>query len=149
MDKLYNYAKAHYIKTLEDHIRLLKLDFIKHSATEEFYTELFDVVHFLWEQMEAIGEPVNSDTNCSTIMQNIAIREFELANFIKKAIKENSDIGMDNLLRDLYQTGQKRLAKIESLLKEEQENEKNEEDEENEETEDKGYENKKTIKIPK
>jgi DNA-binding ferritin-like protein len=92
MHTLYNFTKKLYIKSVEAHIRLLTLDYTKHQATEAVYEDLFDVFHKVGEQSEAIGEPINEDTECKAIIQDLIDDETKLASIIEKQVKDGLDL---------------------------------------------------------
>lgn len=119
MHNLFNEAKDNYINMVDAHIRLLKLDFTKHEATREFYEEMFNDYHSIWEQLESIDEPISLKDNCNEIMKELYKEAEEYKNNIGKSLNDKLDYWSDNLLRWLYEKAQKRCVRLYSLLEKE------------------------------
>ena len=113
---MYNQAKANFSKSLDYHIRLLKLDYLMHQATADVYQFHFDLAHELWEKEESIGYPIISETDkqamIKTMYQDL---EDTIGGLAKMAAKEK-DLGKQNFLLGKLDEAQLLCAKINSLI---------------------------------
>lgn len=114
---LYDLAQQLFIKAIDFHIRLLKLDYVKHKATEEVYDYAFDLMHKLWEKYESMDMPVIEDNSTNGMINELYKEVEDMKETLKEAIPETEDEWLKNLLISKYDDIQTICAKLESLTK--------------------------------
>lgn len=84
----------------ELHILTKTTDHLFHTASEKWYEDSFDVFHTIAEKRQDIGEDKSMD--CHTAAKEALPILEKVRDTLDKMIKENKDVGMDNLLRSHY-----------------------------------------------
>lgn len=114
---IYELSQQLFIKAIDFHIRLLKLDYTKHQWTQEVYEFAFELMHDLGEQYESLWLPVIEDAS-TMAMINELYQEFEdMKQTLADSIAEETDEWLKALYQEKLIKAQKVCAKLESLTK--------------------------------
>lgn len=113
---LYKDLKALFELSLDTHIRLLKLDWTKHSATKEAYEFAFDLAHDIWEKMECVDRPINDNDQPHEMIEELYDKFEDIKEKLKKEIDKETDLWVQNLLLSKLDQLQLICAKLESLM---------------------------------
>jgi len=113
---MYEFAKSMFTKSLDFHIRLLKLDYIKHQFTADLYQFYFDLAHDLGEKSEAMNRPVIENDDCEAMIDELYADAETVKQSLTVAIAEEKDEWAKNLLIGKLDSFQTLCAKLESLL---------------------------------
>lgn len=114
---LYDLAQQLFIRAIDIHIRLLKLDYVKHKATEEVYDYAFNLMHELGEKYESMWMPVIDDNSTNWMINELYKEVEDMKESLKEAISEEEDEWVKNLLISKYDAIQLLCVKLESLTK--------------------------------
>ena len=109
-------AAETYVSMLDFHFRTIGVCWEKHKASEEAYEGLFDVLHETAEKFFAANRPKIDDDSES--MDAYAKIE-SLKESFAKAIKEEEDEGVKNVLIQSYDSLQQICAKFYSVTENE------------------------------
>lgn len=113
---MYEQARKLFQKSLDFHIRLMGLDYIKHKATEEVYTFFFDLMHDIGEKNEAMGRPIIADDDCEAMIIELYEDTIIMKSELDKAIKAEKNEWAKNLLIGKLDSLQQLSIKVESLI---------------------------------
>lgn len=114
---MYKLAQKMFIEAMNYHIRLLKLDYTKHSATADVYDYFFDFMHEVGEQYEAVDRPIFSTDDANVIIENLYEDIEKFKDSLYEEIKKEKDEWVKNLLLAQLQSIQPLCAKVQSLIK--------------------------------
>lgn len=116
-----------FARLLAIHIATKTVNTPFHSDTEKAYTLAFDIDH----QIREMRQDLEIDA-CSEV-EDVATESYDLAEelkaYLKDEIKTNKDIGMDNLLRTLYERANGVCGTLRGYAKEAKEEEAEDETE--------------------
>ena len=113
---MYEFAKSMFTKSLDFHIRLMKLDYIKHQFTADLYQFYFDLAHDLGEKNEAMNRPVIENDDCEAMIDELYRDAEDTKNALAWAISMEKNEWAKNLLIGKLDSFQQLCAKLESLL---------------------------------
>ena len=113
---LYQMSKTNFTKSLDKHIRLLKLDYLKHQATAEVYQFYFDLAHEYWEKQEATDNPISSETDTNSMISDLYNDLEDTKGTLAAMVAKEKDLGKQNLLLGKLDQIQLLCAKISALM---------------------------------
>lgn len=120
MDKIFNLYKM----VLLAHIGTKTNDPLFHEKSAGFYELLFDVFHTISEKKQDIG--LDESLDCE-IARKTSYDALEKAKeIVGSMISKDNSIGMDNLLRGLYDKLETACGSAKSFIEEEEEDEEEE-----------------------
>jgi hypothetical protein len=108
-----------YKQVLIAHIQTKTVEPLFHEKSQDFYELLFDVFHSVSEKKQDIE--LDQPADCETAVNTTYDALIETKGILKDMIRNNDSIGIDNLLRGLYDKLESACGTARGFVKEEQE----------------------------
>lgn len=113
MLELINKTAVAYLSAFEFHAKTIAVCWESHKASEDTYNELFEVLHSTIEKHYSLNIPKDDK---ETMQEDLYATIDSLCNDYKKAITEEKDEGVKNVLIQNYDSLQTVRAKFRSVM---------------------------------